>query len=85
VLRWRSLGEGSFSPSAFARLDVQPLASSPGSHSLRDADLKRVENLRYVRVLTLALRGAIAEIQAHFYAGRACMGSNRFLLRGPNV
>ena len=46
VLWCRSLGEGSFSPSAFARLDLQPLAPSQAPHSLRGAYLKPVENPR---------------------------------------
>jgi hypothetical protein len=49
VLWCRSLGEGSFSPSAFARLVLQPLAPSQAQHSLRGADLKLVENPPYVR------------------------------------
>jgi hypothetical protein len=50
VISCISLGEGSFSPSAFARLDLQPLASAAVSPvCLRDAELKRVENPRQVQ------------------------------------
>ena len=48
VLWWTSHGEGSVSPSASAKLGLQPLALPQASPSLRDADSKRVENLRYV-------------------------------------
>lgn len=38
-------GEGSFNPSAPAKLDVQPLAIPPGIPRLRDADSWPVEYL----------------------------------------